>query len=370
MAAASSSRRPSCSAEIFLRHRSVCRTPPGLPIVFRFVSQPLGISKVSSSRIRDSFSRVLARGPGAKERDKSSSQQEREAAAAAEEEEAAAAAVQGDVYDDEEEVEISWIQEKVEDVVLVTSQAMERVPGPRVGDGQLPWLVAVPLGYLGITFVIAVVRSWRKFNSSKERRKRQIGNNAYFCEALGEYLPEKREQLDHKKLQALANKCNFSLNDALRKYIRYALNERAFNPVLVADLIHLRKVSNLTDAEVAEVLNDVSRRIVKAKGPVVMNLQGFTEKGIKRKAAVQALFTKLLYLSEMDEFVLSSSRTALAIKSIFGVTDEDANSLHIESLSEPSDVESLERMVSSEDEESETDDISSEGSSRREVETD
>jgi hypothetical protein len=49
---------------------------------------------------------------------------------------------------------------------------------------------------------------------------------------------------------------------------------------------------------------------------------------------------------------------------------EDANSLHIESLSEPSDVESLERMVSSEDDESETDEVSSEGSSRREVETD
>lgn len=49
---------------------------------------------------------------------------------------------------------------------------------------------------------------------------------------------------------------------------------------------------------------------------------------------------------------------------------EDANSLHIESLSEPSDIESLERMVSSEDEESETDEVSSEGSSRRGVETD
>lgn len=141
----------------------------GFSFSLGFVSQPLGISKVSSSRIRDSFPRVLARAPGAKERDKSSSQ-EREAAAVAEEE----AAVQGDVYDDEEEVEISWIQEKVEDVVLVTSQAMESVPGPRVGDGQLPWLVAVPLGYLGITFVIAVVRSWRKFNSSKEKRKRQV----------------------------------------------------------------------------------------------------------------------------------------------------------------------------------------------------
>jgi hypothetical protein len=195
---ASSSSSPSSSSLGYKKSVS------GFSFSLGFVSQPLGISKVSSSRIRDSFPRVLARAPGAKERDKSSSQ-EREAAALAEEE-AAAAAVQGDVYDDEEEVEISWIQEKVEDVVLVTSQAMERVPGPRVGDGQLPWLVAVPLGYLGITFVIAVVRSWRKFNSSKERRKRQIGNNAYFCEALGEYLPEKREQLDHKKLQALAIK--------------------------------------------------------------------------------------------------------------------------------------------------------------------
>lgn len=177
----------------------------GFSFSLGFVSQPLGISEVSSSRIRDSFSRVLARAPGAKEHDKSSSQ-EREAAAAAEEE-AAAAAVQGDVYDDEEEVEISWIQEKVEDVVLVTSQAMERVPGPRVGDGQLPWLVAVPLGYLGITFVIAVVRSWRKFNSSKERRKRQVTKllcllaltvlPLHFCGVYGQILSDSSVSSEH-----------------------------------------------------------------------------------------------------------------------------------------------------------------------------
>jgi len=35
-------------------------------------------------------------------------------------------------------------------------------------------------------------------------------------------------------------------------------------------------------------------------GPVVMNTEGFTEKGIKRKAAVQGLFSKLLYLSEVS----------------------------------------------------------------------
>lgn len=35
-------------------------------------------------------------------------------------------------------------------------------------------------------------------------------------------------------------------------------------------------------------------------GPVVMNMQGFTEKGFKRKLAVQALFGKIYYLSEVS----------------------------------------------------------------------
>ena len=34
-------------------------------------------------------------------------------------------------------------------------------------------------------------------------------------------------------------------------------------------------------------------------GPVVMNMQGFTGKGFKRKLAVQALFGKIYYLSEV-----------------------------------------------------------------------
>lgn len=37
-------------------------------------------------------------------------------------------------------------------------------------------------------------------------------------------------------------------------------------------------------------------------GPVVMDLSGFTEKGFKRKLAVQALFGKILYLSEVSLF--------------------------------------------------------------------
>lgn len=56
------------------------------------------------------------------------------------------------------------------------------------------------------------------------------------------------------------------MDELLRKYIRYALNEKPFNPDLVMDLIHLRRASMLGDAQVAEVLNEISRRIVNEKG--------------------------------------------------------------------------------------------------------
>lgn len=58
----------------------------------------------------------------------------------------------------------------------------------------------------------------------------------------------------------------FGLEEILRKYIRYALNEKPFNPDMVAELIHLRRASMLNDSQVAEVLNEISRRIVADKG--------------------------------------------------------------------------------------------------------
>lgn len=60
----------------------------------------------------------------------------------------------------------------------------------------------------------------------------------------------------------------FDLEEILRKYIRYALNEKPFNPDMVADLIQLRKASMLNDSQVAEILNEISRRIVRDKGSV------------------------------------------------------------------------------------------------------
>jgi hypothetical protein len=56
------------------------------------------------------------------------------------------------------------------------------------------------------------------------------------------------------------------MDEIVRKYIRYTMNEKHFTPDLVVDLIHLRKESMLADAEVTEVLNEVSRRIVRQRG--------------------------------------------------------------------------------------------------------
>ncbi|KAH9289196.1 hypothetical protein KI387_033313, partial [Taxus chinensis] len=48
----------------------------------------------------------------------------------------------------EEEVELTWIQEKVEDLAQFTGTVVQAIPGPRVGQTSLPWLVAVPLAYM------------------------------------------------------------------------------------------------------------------------------------------------------------------------------------------------------------------------------
>ncbi|RVW51268.1 hypothetical protein CK203_075480 [Vitis vinifera] len=148
----------------------------------------------------------------------------------------------------------------------------------------------------------------------------------------------------------------FSREEIFRKYIRYALNEKPFNPEMVATLIQFRKASLLDDSQVAEILNEISRRIVRDKGPVVMDMSGYSEKGFKRKLAVQALFGKVFYLSELPEFC--SRDSSLVIKEIFGVTDEDAEKIRMHTLSEAGAVDSLEKMMDTSDTEDSSEDDS------------
>ncbi|KDP40463.1 hypothetical protein JCGZ_24462 [Jatropha curcas] len=256
------------------------------------------------------------------------------------------------VKEDEEievEEELPWIQEKALDLVEFTGSVTQAIPGPRVGQSSLPWILALPLAYAGVTFVIAFVKTVKKFSSPREKRRRLVNKNAMLCKSIDELLQKGGDALEHSALKALENKTGFSMEDIFRKYIRYALNEKPFNPELVANLIQLRKASMLDDSLVAEILNDISRRIVKEKGPVVMDVEGYTEKGFKRKLAVQALFGKVYYLSELPEFC--SRGSSLIVKEIFGVTDEDAYKLRMHTLSEAGDVDSLEKMIDGSDSE-------------------
>lgn len=243
----------------------------------------------------------------------------------------------------EVEEDLPWIQEKALDLVEFTGSVTQAIPGPRVGQSSLPWILAVPLAYVGISFGFAFVKTVKKFNSPREQRRKLVNKNAVLNKSIDELFKKGREEVQDLALQDLMKKTGFGMEEILRKYIRYALNEKPFNADMVVDLIQLRKASVLSDSQVAEILNDISRRIVKDKGPVVMDASGYSEKGFKRKLAVQALFGKVFYLSELPEFC--SRDSSLIVKEIFGVTDEDADKLRLHTLSDAGDIDALEKMV-------------------------
>lgn len=74
----------------------------------------------------------------------------------------------------EVEEDLPWIQEKALDLVEFTGSVTQAIPGPRVGPTSFPWILAVPLAYAGLTFVIAFVKTVRKFTSPKAKRRRLV----------------------------------------------------------------------------------------------------------------------------------------------------------------------------------------------------
>jgi hypothetical protein len=74
----------------------------------------------------------------------------------------------------EVEEEMPWIQDKALDLVEFTGTVTQAIPGPRVGSSPVPWLLAVPLAYVGVSFVLAVVRTVRRFTSPRTKKKRRV----------------------------------------------------------------------------------------------------------------------------------------------------------------------------------------------------
>ncbi|KAJ4826187.1 hypothetical protein Tsubulata_023776 [Turnera subulata] len=275
----------------------------------------------------------------------------------------------------EVEEEVTWFQDKALGFVEFTGSVTQAIPGPRVslGDWSFPVIVALPLAYAVATLCIAFAKTFLKSVSPQGKRRRRVEKNDALNKSIDGLFQKGRDAVHYSALLQLQRKVSipttlipipipipiyvsstifcvypaagtgFSMEAILRKYIRYALNEKPFVPELVINLIHLRRASQLADSQVAEILNEISRRIVKEKGPIVIDMSRYSEKGFKRKLAVQALFGKVFYLSDLPEFC--SRDSSLAVKEIFGVTEEDAEKLRVHTVPEEGDVEALEKLV-------------------------
>jgi hypothetical protein len=78
----------------------------------------------------------------------------------------------------EVEEELPWIQDKALDLVEFTGTVTQAIPGPRVGSSPVPWLLAVPLAYVGVSLALAVVRTYRRFTSPRTQKKKRVSPNS------------------------------------------------------------------------------------------------------------------------------------------------------------------------------------------------
>ncbi|KAL5079516.1 hypothetical protein RYX36_007937 [Vicia faba] len=96
------------------------------------------------------------------------------------------------------EEELPWIQEKALDLIEFIGSVTQAIPGPRVGPTSLPWILAVPLGYAALTFVIAFLKTVRNFASPKAQRRKLVGKNALLCKSVDELLQRGRDEVKVK----------------------------------------------------------------------------------------------------------------------------------------------------------------------------
>jgi len=75
--------------------------------------------------------------------------------------------------------------------------------------------------------------------SSDERMWWQVGKNAYLCEALGEYFPSKRDELDSSTLQKLASKVQLDEPFSLR-FFSVILSSTVLDTTYVVCILYLK----------------------------------------------------------------------------------------------------------------------------------
>lgn len=188
-----------------------------------------------------------------------------------------------------------------------------------------------------------------RFNSKKSKRWRQVGKNVAVVEALAAYLPARRAALTASVVRSLASRTGFSADVIFRKQLRYILNERPFDGDAVADVLALRSACGLEAADVADVLAETAVRSFKKTGILMRRPNGLTAEGLARKAQGRSLFSKLLFLCELEGLLPESARegAVAGLKAAFGATADDADALRIPGL-QALDGDALERLWAAE----------------------
>jgi hypothetical protein len=209
------------------------------------------------------------------------------------------------------------------------------------------------LGILGLSvlagsFLLSAYNVYMKYNSNRSKRKRQVNKNVVVVERLRDFFPDNRDSLTRGHIRGLQGKTGFKPPEIFRKYARYKLNEEPFTNAFVADVLALRRACELDGETVAAVLEETGERIVKKYGTLMRDVADMGPAGAQRKADGCAMFAKVMYLADLEEFVPAElgRATQLRLKEIFGATDEDYEKLRIDALgSDDADISVLEAMI-------------------------
>eukprot|EP00889_Picochlorum_renovo_P008922 jgi/Picre1/35952/NNA_003409.t1 len=218
------------------------------------------------------------------------------------------------------EVEESTVEGQQEEV-LVGDPEVETVPeasGPVMKAREFVhsnpiagYSIIGIAGFLGITFVIAVVKTAAKGFGKKGRRTKTVNKNKLVIQELNKFLPEDRENLKGNSITGIRLRTGFTPTEIFRKYLWYLLRERKFDNDALADVIELKACLKLSDEEVAEALKERASRIFEKYGTVMLDTSGMSPAGVERKALL-----------------------GLYLRDIFGATEDDVARLRIASLYE------------------------------------
>ena len=175
-----------------------------------------------------------------------------------------------------------------------------------------------------------------------------MNKNVVVVERLRDFFPDNRDSLTKGHIRGLQGKTGFKPEEIFRKYMRYKLNEEVFNLDFVADVLALKSACGLDGETMQSVLLETGERMVKKYGILMRDVSEMGAAGVQRKVDGCSMFTKVMYLADLEEFIPRAEGEAVQqrLKEIFGATDEDYEKLRITALgSDNMDVSVLEAMI-------------------------